>query len=459
LYRDCAKNTWLKIHKPDIYFAEELGAFEQQIIETGNEVDVVARGLSPHGIFQKRFENEKYLTITDILEETKNGYEVIEVKATNDIDKSTHYHDLAFQINVLEMEGFKIESANILHLNKDYKREGELNLSKLFKIEDVTEKIEEIKEEVLEEMEKAFAYINQKEEPRGFCSCVYRGRSAHCTTFHYSNPSIPEYSIHDLARIGQSKKKLIELVDGKYFHIHEIPENMELSQIQKNQIQTYIHDHIIHEDDLIKEEFDKLVFPLYFVDYETFPAALPRFDGFSPYEQIPFQFSLHILRAPDALPEHVDFLYTKKDDPSKSFAEALRDHIGAKGSIVVWHKGFECGRNGELGARLPEYRNFFRSLEERIFDLEDIFKKQHYVHKDFRGSSSIKKILPVLVPELSYKELNIKEGGAAADIWNKIVTKEISEKEKEQAIKNLKEYCKLDTYAMYAIWKKLYNLL
>lgn len=484
IWRDCRKNAWLKVHKPEIYFANELSDFEKQIIETGNEVELVARTLFPAGIlveersedalvptqklinemaptiFQGAFSKNDYFAAVDVLkyDSISNKYSIIEIKATNEIDKKNHYHDLAFQYVLLKMCGLDIESASLLHLDSEYVREGALDITKLFITEDVTEKIREMEEAVEEEMKIAKSYLAGGKEPIGPCDCLYKGRSSHCTTFSYSNPEIPKYGVHDLARIGSSKAKLTELVDGHNFLLSDIPPHVEFSEIQKNQIWTYLNDHTIIERENISTELDSLIFPLYFLDYETFPAALPRFDGFSPYNQIPFQYSLHILQSSDAQPEHVDFLYTRQDDPSKAFAESLRNHIGAIGSIIVWHKDFECGRNRELGQRLPEFKNFFDELESRIFDLEIIFKKQYYVHKDFKGSSSIKKVLPVLVPELSYAELAIREGGTAAEKWNQVVSDSLGDEEKDLVIENLRAYCKLDTYAMYAIWKALYSL-
>ena len=457
IWRDCHKNAWLKIHKPDIYFAHELSAFEQQIIETGNEVDLLARDLFPTGEYQKKFEVDGFLAITDIL----YGNNLYEVKATNDIDKKTHLHDLTFQYNVLKLAGLEIASANLIHLNPEYIRDGELDINKLFEIEDMTETVREMAEEVSAEMQLAKDYLESESEPNGPCDCLRKGRSGHCTTFSYSNPDIPEYGIHDLSRIGLSKRKLTELVDSNIFKLEDIPEALELTDIQKNQVWTYLHDRTIISLENIQEELDTLVFPLYFLDYETFPAAIPRFDNFSPYNQIPFQYSLHVLNSPENEPEHFDFLYTGEKDPSREFVASLQKHIGPVGSVIVWHKDFECGRNKELGQRIPESRVFFEDLEKRIYDLEVIFKKQHYVHKDFKGSSSIKKILPVLVPDLKYDELVIREGGTAAEKWNKLTTDNppLTTEEKESIIENLKIYCKLDTYAMYAIWKELYRLV
>lgn len=462
LFRECPKNAWIKIHKPELYFSSELTAFERSIIETGNEVDLLARGLfpaspagGPTAEFQNKFEKDGYIAITDILKEDNEGVDIYEVKATNEVDKKTHLYDLAFQAIVLEKCGLRVKRANIIHLNKDYRRKGKLDLVKLFTIKDLTDEVRKVYPEVEADMEKAKAYLSSETEPAGPCCCLYKGRSSHCTTFRYSNPHVPEYGVHDISRIGLSKRKLTELVDSDIFALDKLPEGLELNDTQKNQILTFIHDRIISDPQGIKEKLSELVFPLHFLDYETFPAAIPRFDNYAPYQQIPFQYSLHILSSPEEEPEHLDFLYASEEDPSREFVSSLRSHVGDKGSVIVWHKDFECGRNKELCQLVPEAQAFFDDMDKRIFDLEEVFKKQLYVHKDFRGSSSIKKVLPVLAPELSYADLVVKEGGSAADTWNKIVMGEIEKDSRDEAINNLREYCKRDTYAMYAIWREL----
>jgi len=485
LYRDCPKNSWLKIHKPDIYFKSELSEFEKSIIETGNEVELVARQIFPTGIlvegrdeesqkitadyilqkqptlFQAVFGIEGFLAATDILKyhQDTDSYSIYEVKASNSVDDKIHIHDLAFQVNVLRKAGLKVDRALVIHLNPEYVRDGELEITKLFQESNVTDQVEAIAHEVLDEMNFALEYLSTNSEPVGPCSCLRKGRSKHCTTFHYSNPQVPDYSVHDIARIGLSKVKLTELVDSNIFHIKDVPREMELSETQRNQIDSHIFNRVIIDQDRIREEFDDLVFPLYFLDYETFPAAIPRFDGFSPYQQIPFQYSLHVVDKPECEPKHFEFLYTENGDPSLPFVESMQKHIGKVGSVIVWHKSFECSRNRELAERIPETKHFMNDINNRTYDLEDIFKKQYHVHKDYKGSSSIKKVLPVLAPDLSYKNLEIQEGGSATQAWNKIVTAELEPFERETIIENLKNYCKLDTYAMYAIWKELCNVI
>jgi len=412
-------------------------------------------------IFQPVFLKDGFLAACDILQlnEKIGAYDIYEIKASNSIDKKLHLPDLAFQVNLLKRCGLKIGTINLLHLNSRYIRQGELEITKLFTIENVAEQVDNLAEAVNKEMGEALAYLSSEKEPAGPCECVYKGRSSHCTTFKFSNPHVPEYSVHDIARIGLSKAKLLELIDGNVFRLEDVPESIELSEIQQNQINTHITKRPIIRIDKIAEEFRSLVFPLYFLDYETFPCAIPRFDGFSPYQQIPFQYSLHVVESPDKEPIHFEFLHEGLEDPSQSFVDALKTNIGKLGTIVVWNKKFECGRNEELAKRIPAAKPFLDDLNARVYDLMDIFFKQYHVHHGFKGSTSIKYVLPVLVPELKYDDLEIREGGTASQKWNEMTIGNISADEKRRIATNLKEYCGQDTYAMYAIWKHLNELV
>jgi hypothetical protein len=126
---------------------------------------------------------------------------------------------------------------------------------------------------------------------------------------------------------------------------------------------------------------------------------------------------------------------------------------------VVWNKKFECGINREMGKRIPGAKAFLDSLNARVYDLMDIFLKQYYVHKGFKGGTSIKDVLPVLAPELSYADLAIQEGGTASQSWDKITSEETSQAERASVARDLELYCERDTYAMYAIWRHLVGLI
>lgn len=485
----CAKNAWLKQYKPELASKFELSAFEKSLVANGNLVEMWARKLFPAGlliekfneeavketaryiesrqsvIFQATFISDKFLARNDVLEydEQNDCWNLYEIKGTNTLRENgedrDHIEDAAFQYAVLRDCGMKIGRVSIIHLNKDYVRGDDINIHELFTIDDVTDKIIERELATREKMNNAFAALFQNDEKAVECSCIYYGRSNHCSTFHYSHPEVPEYSIHDLSRIGLSKKKLIDLVDSGILDINDIPDDYKLSDIQRNQVNVHKSQIPIIDNISIKAELDSMNYPLYFLDYETYPPAIPLFKGFKPYQHIPFQFSLHVLNSSDGDLEHHEYLHTDNSDPTKDIISALKETIGPEGNIVVWNKTFEQGRNSEMAERSPEDKEFLVDINSRVYDLMDIFQKQLHVHPGFKGKVSIKKVLPVLAPSLSYQELEIQEGGSAMAAWFEKILNANSEEEKNETAKNLLKYCYLDTYAMYAIWKELLKLV
>lgn len=483
-YRQCAKDAWFRIHESELYFSKELSEFAKALIETGNEVELEARKLFSHGvliegrgddaqaltleyikkktpiIFQAVFSKDGFLAATDVLQwdNDSNAWILSEVKASNTRKDKEHLPDLAFQANLLKKCGLDISGVRLIHLSSDYIRTGVLDLNQLFVIEDVTQKVSDMLEDVSKDMDQALEYLVVTDEPSGSCSCIYQGRSKHCTMFAHINPDIPEYSVHDISRIGSSKKKLKELVDSGVTAIENIAVGFNLTDIQNNQVTSHKTGEAIIDIASIQSELEDLVFPLNFLDYETFPCAIPRFDGFSPYQQIPFQYSLHVLETPESDLTHKEYLYIGSDDPSPDFLDSLKHNISTTGSIIVWSKRFERGINDELATRIPSEKPFMDSMNGRIYDLMDIFSKQLHVHPEFRGKTSLKTILPALVPELTYDDLEIQEGGTASQEWNKIATEQGTSEERAQIAKNLRKYCAMDTFAMYAIWKHLFEL-
>ncbi|MDP1689944.1 MAG: DUF2779 domain-containing protein [bacterium] len=481
----CPKNIWLKLHKPELLELFALSAFELQLAEQGNEVEAYARNLFPGGmlvtetgdeacreterfmlsetpaIFQATFVVDGFIAKNDVLAYDKKNkcWDLFEIKGTNSIKEDSgdrdHIDDLAFQASVLKRAKVPTGRYFLIHLNKEYVRAGDLEIDKLFLTEDMTEKIIARLPQVEEQMEATRVHLTKNTEPIAGCDCIYNGRSSHCSTFRYSNPRVPEYSVHDIARIGSSKKKLAIMVERNTFDLSEIPEDIELTVIQTNQIQVHTTQRSIIDTDKIRKELEALVFPLYFLDYETFAPAIPMFNGYRPYNRIPFQFSLHILRDPSSKLEHIEYLHEERSDPSRSLAELLVKHIPSKGTVISWNKSFEQGVNRELALRQPEYAEALERINIQMYDLQDIFRKQFYVHPEFRGKTSVKKVLPALVPGTHHADLNIKEGGQASDAWWQMISPTTSPKEHFKIADDLKTYCGLDTYAMYAIWKHL----
>jgi len=484
LWRECPKNAWLKIHKPEIYYASELTEFDRSIIENGLEVEKVARSLYPNGflivgreeeaqhttrnllaaktptLFQPIFERDGFVAAIDELEyDSETGsYTIREIKSSTR-PKDEHQYDVAFQTLLLRRCGMRIERVFIVHLNTNYVRLGDLDLTNLFAQADLTATVDELRETVTREMEEARCYLVSEVEPSGPCPCIYKGRSRHCSTFTYSNPQVPGYGVHDISRIGNSPKKLKEMVDAGVFSLEDIPTHIELTDIQQAQVHAYSSGETVVKKEAIAADLEKLTFPLHFIDYETCPSAIPLFDHYSPYHHIPFQYSLHMVRSKGEEVIHKQFLHTVKKDPTELFISSLQENIESTGSIIVWNKVFESGINKDMARRLPDAQAFITNLNSRIYDLKDIFSKQYYVHRNLWGKVSIKNVLPVLAPRLDYSSLDIQEGGTASVIWSKIISGKLNDEECNQLREALKKYCAMDSYAMYVIWRALQEIV
>jgi Domain of unknown function(DUF2779) len=487
-YQMCPKDTWLKLHKPELVESFSLTEFEKHLLEQGNEVEVVARKLfasavlisdtgddavnetrrlmagETEAIFQATFLADGFFAKCDVLKrDTLAGtWDLFEMKGTNSKKEGNadrdHISDLAFQRHVLRLAGVTVGRASIIHLNKAYERVGDLDIQSLFTVADSTDEVDAVLPAIVSEMRVAREYLNQESEPNIGCDCHLSGRSRHCRTFAYSHPEIPEYSVHDIVRIGQSKKKLEYFMDERIFVIDDVPDDYELGDAQQMQVQAHKCKKPHIDVEAIKRELASYTFPLYFFDYETYAPAIPAFDGFGSYAKIPFQFSLHTLRDAESQLEHVEFLQLDRSDPTRAVAQLLDQYIDPKGTVIVWYAPFERGVNKEIGERLSAYAGQMERINGQVRDLRDIFSKQHYVHPDFRGSTSIKDVLPVLVPELSYDGLVIREGTAASEQWWAMTAGETKTSERAAIADALRSYCKLDTFAMYAIWKRLQSV-
>lgn len=485
---DCFKNAWLKIHRPDIYKKYPLSSFELNIIDTGNQIDELARGLFPGGvivesrddteytkklmadktpvIYQPVFSTDKFITASDVFvwNTDANVYDLYEVKSSTSSEdgggrKTEDYLiDMAFQKNILNELGIQVGTLNLIRINKEYVRRGEINLKELFLIENLTDQVEEKLYDIKQKMDGAYEMLSNEKEPQGHCDCILKGWNSHCTTSEYSNHDLPEYSVHAISRIN--KNKLIELVDSNILSIHDVPKDFKLSDNQRRQVDTAQSGKESVDKAGISEFLETIKYPIAFLDYETYPSAIPKYNGFRPYQQIPFQFSLHVINSLGGELVHHDFIYTEQGCPDEHFAEALQKYLPKTGSVVVWSQRFEKSINDQVAERLPEYKNFMQEVNNRVVDLMIPFfgKTTMYDHPEFKGSASIKYVLPALVPQLSYKSLHIHEGGTASDTWNRIVSGEYSEEDKNMETQALRDYCHLDTLAMVEIWKCLSNL-
>lgn len=291
---------------------------------------LMASGLS--AIFQATFAVDGFIAKCDVLVpgSVAGTWDIYEVKGTNSKKEGNedrdHISDLAFQAGVLERAVVKVGRTFIVHLNKEYVRQGALDIEAMFVKDDSSEQVAAKRAEIEADMTAAREYLNCEAEPNGGCECHYNGRSRHCTTFAYSHPKIPGYSIHDIVRIGLSKKKLTYFVDNNIFTLDEVPDDFELGDPQANQVRAHKRGTPSVDETAIRDALAEYTYPLYFFDYETFAPAIPAFDGFSAYQRIPFQFSLHILREPGGELEHVECLHEEASDPTTRVADVRGAH-------------------------------------------------------------------------------------------------------------------------------------
>lgn len=208
------------------------------------------------------------------------------------------------------------------------------------------------------------------------------------------------------------------------------------------------------DKEAIKQELKQLTYPLYFLDYETINTAIPMFDNTRPYQQIPAQYSLHIIETPTSPVQHKEFLHTKNSNPIPELVKSLHQNIGPTGTILVWNKSFEQKCNRNMAQTLPKESIFLLDLNARIYDLMLIFKS-HYLDYRAKGSASIKKITPILIPHLSYTDLQIQEGGTASETILELMesTDKSDNPEREAQIEALLKYCERDTETMVGIFK------
>ena len=232
---------------------------------------------------------------------------------------------------------------------------------------------------------------------------------------------------------------------------HEIP----LSPNQRRQVNIAQSQEIVIDAVALKEMTEGWQPPFYFLDYETINLVFPIHAGFAPYQQMVLQYSLHVVDTEGGV-VHYEFLITEKNDaPTLLLQELQKDIQADDGTVFVWNKSFERTRNEEMARLYPEFADFLKDVNDRMYDLEVPFKSGLYIHPDFKGKSSIKKVLPVLAPDLSYKNLSVQNGSMAFTQWHRLAFDDLSLAERSKIKQDLLEYCKMDTWAMVRIWEIL----
>jgi hypothetical protein len=229
--------------------------------------------------------------------------------------------------------------------------------------------------------------------------------------------------------------------------VADIPLDFPLSEVQHRARRVMLEGGPVVEDGVCGE-LAGLGWPRWFMDFETSNPPVPRHRGMRPYEMIPFQWSLHRQAGPGAPLEHFEFLGEETGDPRPWFAETLLDALGRdRGLVVVYHAGFERARLNDLARWLPGLAPALGRAAERLWDLLPVIRN-HVYHPAFRGSFSLKRVLPALLPGQGYGGMAVADGGEAGAAWEQLAADGLSGRERQQLRRALLDYCRKDTQAM-----------
>lgn len=476
--------AWLWIKKHAKTILPPIDPATQAIFDTGHEFEQYAEALFPGGvtlgfsdydeylslperttqaldegintIFQGRFEHEQLTFICDVIQVVGNKeVDLIEIKSSTSA-KPEHIVDLAFQMVVLEKCGYSVRSISVIHVNNQYVRNGDIDPKEITARSDVTEDVKAARDFTLAKIDEALETMALSECPD--VSPLYADSKSFGEWLEiYKHLKSPRPgSIFDLCQMDANTLKNLEKNNIAY--IKDVPQDFVLKPKQRLQVEALRQGKPTIHVDKIKSYLDSFTYPLYFYDYETLGSLVPYFDGLKPYQQLPFQYSVHILDSPEAELRHEEFLHRDSTNPAESLTKSLMSHIGGEGTVLAWNMSFEKSCNTLLGSLQPGYAEFYSKLNDRIVDLMIPFSQNWYIDADFCGSASIKKVLPVLVPTLSHKDLDISDGSSAQRLWMEAVLDGKRPDEKDKILADLLDYCKLDTLAMVEIYNELKKL-
>jgi hypothetical protein len=405
-------------------------------------------------LFEPAFSASGGYCRVDILQPARDtDWNIIEVKSSTGV-KDVHLYDLAFQLFVLAAAGLKIRRCVLAHINSDFIKCGPIDPEKFFTLEDVTDQVVVLSRSIEDKLGKMSAIIGLQQSPEiqigKHCGDPYP-----CPIYDLCWSFLPESNVTMLYRGGAKGFKL--LADG-IAELKDIPHDFKLTDNQEIQRRTARTGQPHIDKPAIKAFLKQLQYPISYLDFETVATAIPLFDGVRPYQQIPFQFSLHIVRSEGAEPEHHKFLAEGCNDPRPEFMRCLRTALPTEGSVVTFNAQFELTRLMECCELLPEFRSWVRGIKDRVVDLLLPFRGFRYHHPEQSGSASMKSVLPALTGN-GYDHLEIQDGVTASLEFLRVTFGNISDEERAAVRKHLDEYCGLDTLGMVQIVDALRSMI
>ena len=466
-----ASNESERIPEPD--------AATQHIFDQGHLVGELARKLFPGGIdvpaddfmaniamtkdllqqrrplFEAGVLSGKIYSRVDILNpENEDEWDIIEVNSSTSV-KEVNLHDVSFQKLCWEDSGVRIRKCFLAFINNQYVRNGEINPKEFFSVQDITGEVavasEGIRDRIAHMLEVIGASICPEVTIGLHCSDPYDCSLTDCWD------GLPEHNVFTLYYGG---KKSHELYRSGVQSIADIPAGYKLNDKQRIQCGCVASGTPYVDKGAVRQFLTSLEYPLYYLDFETFGTAIPLFDGTRPYQNIPFQFSLHTQESAGGEVKHFAFLAEGRQDPRPELLVSMSRLIGngGSGSIVAYNKSFEEGVLKDLGNAFPEYAGWVDGVISRLVDLIVPFRGFHYYHPSQKGSASLKSVLPAITGR-GYEEMPIGKGDDASLAFLSITFGDVSSEELARIREELLAYCALDTEGMVRIVERLREMV
>jgi hypothetical protein len=449
-------------------------AATQAVFETGTRVGLLAQQLFPGGvdlspatpydfepsiaatkaavangvevIYEAAFLHDGVLAALDILVRTPEGWKAYEVKSSSSA-KEYQVHDAALQAHVIEGNGLALVDISIVHLNSNYVRQGAVDVQQLFTITSVKAQVDRERPDIPDRI-AALKQVVLRPEPPAVGIGPHCSSPFNCDFMHHCWAHVPETG--SVLELVNARGKDWDLYARGILLLKDIPPEEPLSGKQRLQVEGARDGHAHYNVPALRNWLSELRYPVYHFDFETFMPAVPLFDGTRPYQQLPFQYSVHAQPAPGAAPEHREYLADGSGDPREALTRALLQDLGEAGDVLAYNAPFEKQRLQELARDLPHHAPALHRILSRVKDLHTPFKSGWCVLPAMNGRTSIKLVLPALVPELSYTDLAVQEGGMASALFTQLVAGTYPG-DVAQLRTDLLAYCMLDTLAMVKV--------
>lgn len=467
----CHKALWLFENRRELQAPPDAAAISR--MQAGDEVGLLAQQLFPGGreivfdpknfagmlsqtaayidagadtLYEASFSQDDVFVACDILHHTAAGWELYEVKSATRV-KDYHRDDIAIQYYVLNRAGLKVCKACLIHINTGYVHNAELDIHSLFRIKDVTADTIARQSAIPDALQAMKTMLEGGEPDIAIgpqCSSPFD-----CNFRDYCWEEVPQQSVFNLYNLKGQRK--FDLYHQGIVTLEQLPENMDLNATQRLQMTAHKTRAPVINRQVIESFLGQIESPVYYLDFETFAHAMPRFKQQRPYEKVPFQYSLHVDDGDHLI--HTEFLADHHVDPRRTLAEKLLSDMGSEGTIIAYNMGFEKSVINKLAELYPDLSKSLRALTGRFIDLVVPFRQGGYYDSRMNGSFSIKAVLPALFPDdvqLSYKSLSIQDGNAASEIFANLY-RNTNNEEVEQIRQALLKYCELDTLAMVKI--------